>query len=220
MGLKESLDRAESNAKIRDEQIEEEKKVNLEEINRMAQKADEQGYTLIKKNNKNQANFTQNITDNLLIIIQNNHLKQNEWEFLITIQPLLEYQINAIMNKENNSFMTITEIAKFVNKSRESVSRTVSSLLKKGILFEFVNVDEIKEFNRSVTSRTLFLNPELFYAGDKNKIDSTLATLVSRYDRLEKNKIKLKWKVWRKKGDTFGKLYHRKTYLEFKKNKI
>src|SRR5699024_11696574 len=121
--------------------------------------------SLIKKNNKNQANFTQNITDNLLIIIQNNHLKQNEWEFLITIQPLLEYQINAIMNKENNSFMTITEIAKFVNKSRESVSRTVSSLLKKGILFEFVNVDEIKEFTRSVTSRTLFLNAELVYAG-------------------------------------------------------
>lgn len=215
--MKTSYLQAEKNSRMRDIEMENNKHIDLYTIQEIEEKADEQGYILIKKKNKNQANFTQNVTDNLQIIIQNKYLTEAELSFLISIQPLVEYQINAIMNQETNSFMTVSEIAQFLKKDRSGVSRIISSLLNKGILFEFVNVREIKKFKRSVSARTLFVNPELFYSGDKNKIDGTLATLVNENDVLEDNGIKLKWKVYRKQGHAFGRLYNRKTFLELKK---
>src|SRR5690625_1389092 len=220
--LQKSLKQADKNAKGRDLQMVEQQESlekGLEVIDEVEKQAEELGYIIIKKSNKNHSIFTQNISDNIEIIVRENYLRMNELGFLMSIQPLIEYQINAIMNKKTNSFMTVSELAQYLNRDRTGVSRTISSLLEKGILFEFVNVQEIKKFNRNVSSRTLFVNPELFYSGDRNKIDGTLATLVSEYDPLEKNGIKLDWKVWRKRGHSFGRLYSRKTYLEFKRNK-
>lgn len=220
--LQESLTRAEVKAREGDLKILEQREgleKNLEIIDEIEKQADELGYVLVKKSSKNHSIFTQNISDNIEIIVRENYLTMNELGFLMSIQPLIEYQINAIMNKETNSFMTVSEIAQYLKRDRTGVSRTISSLLEKGILFEFVNVQEIKKFNRNVSSRTLFVNPELFYSGDRNKIDGTLATLVSEYDQLENNGIKLDWKVWRKSGRSFGRLYSRKRYLEFKRNK-
>src|SRR5690625_7795831 len=99
--------------------------------------------------------------------------------------------------------MTINEIANKIKRDRAGVSRLISSMIEKGIIFEFVNARELKEFNRNVTSRTLFLNPELFYVGDRNKIDGKLATLVFENDILEKNNIKLDWKVYKYIRHTF-----------------
>ncbi|RKJ17837.1 MarR family transcriptional regulator, partial [Butyricicoccus sp. 1XD8-22] len=117
----------------------------------------------------------------------------SELTFLISIQSLIEFNVNAIADRETGQFMTISEIARYLNRNRSGVSTIIQSLIKKGILFEFVNVDEILEFNRNVSSRALFVNPELFYAGDRNKIDGTLTMLVSKYDKLEKNNILLEW---------------------------
>jgi len=220
--LQKSLKQADKNAKGRDLQMVEQQESmekGLEVIDEVEKQAEELGYIIIKKSNKNHSIFTQNISDNIEIIVRENYLTMNELGFLMSIQPLIEYQINAIMNKKTNSFMTVSELAQYLNRDRTGVSRTISSLLEKGILFEFVNVQEIKKFNRNVSSRTLFVNPELFYSGDRNKIDGTLATLVSEYDPLEKNGIKLVWKVWKKQDHSFGRLYSRKTYLEFKRNK-
>lgn len=221
MLLQDSLRQVERGARERDLQIAEQQdslEKGLKIVDEIEKQADELGYMLIKKSGKNHSIFTQNISDNIEIIVRENYLTMNELGFLMSIQPLIEYQINAIMNKETNSFMTVSEIAKYLRRDRTGVSRTISSLLEKGILFEFVNVQEIKKFNRNVSSRTLFVNPELFYSGDRNKIDGTLATLVSEYDQLENNGIKLDWKVWKKSGRSFGRLYSRKRYLEFKRN--
>lgn len=221
--LDQSLRKAEINAKKRDDKIREEKFIDLEVVNRVEEKANNLGYGLYKKKDKNRANFTQIINDNWDIIIRKNYLTNSELSFLISVQSLVEFNVNAIANRETGQFMTISEIARYLNKDRSGVSTTIQSLIKKGILFEFVNVDEIIEFNRSVTSRAIFMNPELFYAGDRNKIDGTLTMLVNKYDKLEKNKILLRWKVWRRAGEQFGKLYSRKTYLKLKKeakNKI
>lgn len=215
--LQRSLSEAESNAKKRDIEVENEKYVDIEVVNEMEERANKLGYGLYKIHNKNQAGFIQTIYENWDIVIRNQYLTNAELAFLISIQPLIEYQVNAIINKETGQFMTVSEIAKYMNKDRTGVSRIIQSLIRKGILFEFVNVEELREFNRNVTSRTLFVNPELFYAGDRNKIDGTLAMLVSQYDKLEKDGLLLSWKVWKKQGHTFGKLYRRKTYLEIKK---
>src|SRR5699024_10660333 len=172
----------------------------------MEEKAKEQGYLLIKKKNSNRANFSQVIHENIEPIVRQGYLSMNELGFLIAIQPFMEYQINAIMDKERNTFMTISDIASYLNRDRTGVSSIITTLLGKGILFEFVNIHDIKKFNRSISPRTLFVNPELFYSGDRNKVDGTLSTLVSNNDKLEKNNIKLNWKLWRKQGYSFGRL--------------
>lgn len=214
--MKQAMIRADQRARIRDSYLDNHQYIDLTPLKEIEKRAEDQGYMLIKKNDKNHATFTQNISDNIQIIVKHGYLTPHELAFLTSIQPLLEYQINAIMNKDTNKFMTISEIAKYLGRDRSGVSRNVSKLLEKGILFEFVNVQEIKQFKRNVSPRTLFVNPEIFYAGDRNKIDGTLATLVAENDQLEKNGIKLKWKVWRKQGNAFGRLYNRKTYLRFK----
>lgn len=217
--LKDSLDKAEQNARQRDQKVKDAKEINLESMNEVERRANEQGYTIIKTKAKNQANFIQTIEDNWDIIIQKNYLTNPELVFIISIQSLIEINVNAITDRETGQFMTVSEIAKYLNRTRSNVSRIIQSLLKKGILFEFVDAEEIKEFKRNVTARSIFVNPELFYAGDRNKIDGTLAMLVSKHDKLEKNKILLEWKVWKEKGHEHGRLYRRKTFLNFKNNK-
>lgn len=215
----EAIEEIEKRARLRDLEVEEQQNIDLGVVSQIEKQAEEQGYLLIKRNNKNRANFTQVIFENIDIIVKNGYLTMNELGFLMSIQPLLEFQINAIMDKETNAFMNISEIADYISKTRVQTSRIISALLDKGILFEFVNAKELKEFGRNVTSRTLFLNPELFYSGDRNKIDGTLSTLVFEYDSIEKNGIKLDWKVLRKKGESFGRLYRRNTYLKEVGNK-
>lgn len=213
--IKRSLDEAEKKARTRDFDNE----IDVNTVNEIEEKANERGFGLYKKRVQNRANFTQVIYENLDVIVKSSYLSMNELGFLMSLQPLIEYQINAIMDKEKDTFMTVSAIAKYIGVSRVHASRIIQELLNKGILFEFVNVREIKKFNRNVSPRTLFVNPELFYAGDRNKIDATLATLVNEYDVLEDEGIKLRWKVYRKSGYTFGKLYNRRTYLEYKRNR-
>jgi len=217
--LKKGMEKAESGARVRDKVVEEESLVDLGIVDEMEQRANDIGYGLYKKTNKNQASFTQTINDNWDILIRKGYLTSSELTFLISITALIEINVNAVADRETGQFMTVSEIADYLNRARPNTSKIIQSLIKKGILFEFVNVDEIKEFNRNVTSRSLFINPELIYAGDRNKIDGTLAMLVTKYDKLEKNKLLLDWKVWRKSGERFGRLYRRKTYLKMKRNK-
>lgn len=219
MILKKSIENAEKNARIRDAEIDREKFIDLKTVSEIEEKANKLGYGLYKIKDVNQASFTQIISDNWDIIIRSNYLTTSELSFLISIQSLIQFHTNAIVDKETGEFMTVSEIARYLNRNRSGVSQTIQSLISKGVLFEFVNVDEIKQFNRNVTARTLFMNPELFYAGDRNRIDGTLALLVCEYDKLEKNGIRLEWKVMKKPNEQFGKLYKRKTYLEAKKKR-
>lgn len=214
--LKKNLCKAEIKAKERDEKINEQNLIDLETVNEIEEKANKLGYGLYKKKDKNSASFTQTINDNWDIIVRSKYLTGGEMTFLISIQSLIEFNTNAIADRETGQFMNISEIAKYLNKNRSGVSSTIQTLLNKGILFEFVNADELLEYNRNVTSRAIFVNPELFYAGDRNKIDGTLTMLVSKYDKLERNGILLEWKVWKKPGASHGRLYNRKTYLKLK----
>ena len=54
------------------------------------------------------------------------------------------------------------------------------------------------------------MNPEIIYAGDRNRINATLSKLVIEFDKLERKKVLLMWKLWIKNGEEFGRLYHQK----------
>lgn len=215
--LRNSLNQAELSARKRDQEIRERNTIDLSAVNDINSKAEKLGFSLYRKKDKNRALFTQVIDDNLNILIKNKYLSTREFGFLMCIQPLIEFQTNTITDRESGRFMTITDIANYLNRDRSGFSRMVKSLTQKGVIFEFVDIEEIKQYNRNLSPRTLFVNPEIMYKGNRNEIDGSLVKLVSHYDKMEKNNVLLQWKVFKKPNEKYGKLYHRKTYLRLRK---
>ena len=215
MYLKDNLDSAEKKAKLRENKT----VVDLVSVANEERKANEQGYGLYKLEQKNKATFVQGIKDNLDVLIRTEYLTNAELGFLFSLSPLVEFHSNAVTDQETGQFMTVSDIAKYLKRDRTGISSTIQSLLEKGILLEIVDSQEIKEHKRSVTRRPIFMNPEIIYAGDRNRINATLSKLVIEFDKLERKKVLLMWKLWIKNGEEFGRLFTRKSYLEFKKKK-
>ncbi|MFC3041624.1 hypothetical protein ACFOGI_15360 [Virgibacillus xinjiangensis] len=213
MNRKNDFQQAEHQARRRDAQ----NHIDLTTISLEENKANEQGYGLFKLKKKNHAPFCQAIQENLDTVIKSKLLTNSEIGLLLSLMPLVQLHSNAIIDRESNEFMSISNIARYLDRERTSTSKLISRLLQKGMLFEFANVQEIKEYKRSVTQRPLFMNPEIIYSGDRNRINATLSRLVMEFDRLERKKVHLPWKLWLKNGSEFGRLYRRKTYLQLKK---
>ncbi|GAB3051209.1 hypothetical protein [Virgibacillus ainsalahensis] len=213
MSNHEAFKKATHHAKRRDLQSD----IDLTTISQEEEKANEKGYGLFKLKQKNNAHFCQAIQENLDMVIKSKHLTNSEIGLLLSLMPLVQLHSNAIIERETNEFMSISKIARYLDRERTATSKIISRLLQKGMLFEFVNVQEIKEHKRSITQRPLFMNPEIIYSGDRNRINATLSRLVMEFDRLERKKVYLPWKLWLKNGSEFGRLYRRKTYLQFKK---
>ncbi|WP_193065505.1 hypothetical protein [Oceanobacillus oncorhynchi] len=186
---------------------------DLSDINDLEQRAHAQGFGIYKINQKNKAVFTQTINDNLETLISSEHLTNAEYTFLFLLMPFVELHSNAIVNADGQ-FMSISQLAATLKRERTRTSKTVSQLLEKGIIFEFVNAQEIKKYKRNISQRPLFLNPEIIFRGDRNRVNATLTRLIMQFDILEAAGIKLKWKLYIRSGEEYGKLYTRKTYLK------
>lgn len=149
--LNNHLKRAEFNAKQRDQQS----SINLDSVNLENQKATEQGYGLFKLKKPNKAVFTQTINDNLEILLDQQYLTNSELGLIFSLMPFIELHSNAIVN-DKNQFMTVSEMAIKLKRERTRTSKTITQLVKKGVLFEFVNAQEIREF-KTVYPKDLFL---------------------------------------------------------------
>lgn len=191
-------------------------KIDLDAVAKEERKANAIGYTLYKINPKNKASFVQIIKENLFQLVETKYLSNAELGFIFSLTPLIEMHTNALARPDNGQFFTITEIANFLGRDLSGTSKSINKLIEKGILYEFVDVNEIKKYRRLVSQRPIFMNPEIVYCGDRNKIDATLCRLVINADHLEKQGIKLEWKVWLQPNDKHGRLYRRKTYLKYK----
>lgn len=196
--------------------LEAEIEVNLSEVTRKELIANEHGFALHKIKKVNKATFVQIIKENLDILIQKKYLTNAELGFVLSILPLIEMNSNGIVNDEGQ-FLTVSEIARYLDRNVSNTSTMINKLIEKGIIYEFVDAYELRQFKRSVTQRPFFINPEIVYCGDRNKINATLSRLIITYDRLEKKKILLNWKLWIHSNEEYGKLYRRKTYLGYKK---
>lgn len=194
------------------------KPVNLAEVNEQEKNANERGYGLYKIKDVNKAPFGQTISDNIDILRQHNYLTGGEKIFLFDVNPLIEMNSNGLVNRNNGKFMTVSGIAKYMKKSVPGISTVVNQLIKKGVLYELTNTQELKLFGRVITQRPLFMNPEIIYKGNRNKVNATLSRLAMNLDPFERQKILLKWKIWIPPNGEYGKLYERKTYLKYQKN--
>lgn len=194
-----------------------EKNINLAEVNKQEKAANERGYGLYKIKDTNKAPFGQLISDNIDTLNQHDYLSGGDKIFLFDVEPLVEMHSNGLVHRETGAFMTISDIARYLRKNVSRTSTTVNRLINKGILYELTNTQELKQFGRSVTQRPLFLNPEIIFKGNRNKINATLSRLAVNLDPFEKQRIYLSWKLWIRPNEESGRLYRRKSYLKYRK---
>ncbi|MDY7989804.1 hypothetical protein UY286_05220 [Paenibacillus polymyxa] len=214
MKLKQTLQRAELEAKRRLE-------IDLNAVNMEDAKANEQGFMIIRKKQKaaNQTRFSQTIDLNISYLCQAQYLTSAEFSFIFTLAPMLKIGVNAIVDPQTGQYCSVSEIGTFLKRSRQKTSEMISDLIKKGIMYEFANVHELKIHGRHVTRRPFFLNPEILCCGDKNKLESGITQLMVHYNILEKAGIKLPIKAIVEPHGKYGKLVKRKVFLEIQKKR-
>ena len=167
----------------------------LEEAERAERRANERNFMLIRRRQKNNARFSQIISENFFCLTQHEYMTGAEKALLIDLLSLLELGTNAIVHPDQGRFCTITEIAELLKREVRSVRRLISPMIEKGVIYELVDPSEIKEYGRVITERPLYVNPEIAYAGDRDKINAVLARQVLQYDHIKRNKIDLPWKL-------------------------
>ncbi|ALP37950.1 hypothetical protein ASL14_18940 [Paenibacillus sp. IHB B 3084] len=212
MKLKRTLQQAELEAKRRSE-------IDLNAVNMEDAKANEQGFMIVRKKQKaaNQTRFSQTIDLNISYLCQSQYLSSAEFSFVFTLAPMLKIGVNAIVDPQTGQYCSVSEIASFLKRSRQKTSEMISTLIEKGIMYEFANVHELKIHGRHVTRRPFFLNPEILCCGDKSKLESGITQLMIHYNILEKAGIKLPIKAVLEPHSRYGKLVRRKTFLELQK---
>lgn len=205
-----------------------EKVVNLPLVDREEAKAQAMTprHTIVKVREKNRARFTQLINENVEYLVERRYLSTAELGFLSVLATAVEMHSNALVERipddegegyvSTGQYLTVTQIARKAGCSVRWANRMVNELIRKGILYELVDTESLKAHGRAVEERPLFMNPEIFFAGDKNRINATLCRIVLNADHLERKGMKLPWKLWLKEDAEYGRLYRRKTYLKYR----
>lgn len=220
MSLQKLFEDAEKNARIRDLKNNKEMEINLSIVAEQEKKANALGFGLYKIKKTNKIPFIQLLDQNTDMLLKHGYITLSDLGFLSGIARYIEIGTNAIKNPDTKQYMNLSELACILNLQRETVSRRVNKLIEKGIIFELVSKKELKMNKRIVSNRPLFVNPEIFYKGDKNQISPMLCDMVMESDVIERNKIPLPYKVWHDSSEKFGKFYTRRTYLNKIKNRI
>lgn len=197
LNLKTALDKAEVKARQRDQ-------IDLEIMNMQERKANEHGYTIIKARQRHPAKFVQAIVENIELLISQVYLTTSEKAFIFDLMPFVQMNTHAIVDPHTGQFFSVSELARRLSRSRPKTSVLIEGLIRKGVMFEFVNVLELKNYGRSVTERPFFITPEIICSGDKNKIDAGIAELIIHHSVLKK--MNLPWKLVREVNGKYGKL--------------
>ncbi|KEK21620.1 hypothetical protein [Bacillus gaemokensis] len=178
---------AEKKAKARDSKIdsiydqlqaggysEEEKAMLLQLLSKAT--GGEEYFIAKKKKPTDRVRFVQIIMDNMEYLNRIGYFTNAEQAFLLQISSYLEFKTNVIIEKSNSdneieiNAATPSYLAEKVGKTRESVSKTMNSLLKKGIL-GVAEAGMATDDGRVCTSRTWFVNPNIMCCSPKDSID-------------------------------------------------
>ncbi|MED1303728.1 MarR family transcriptional regulator [Bacillus pacificus] len=129
-----------------------------------------------KKKPTDRVRFVQIIMDNMEYLNRIGYFTNAEQAFLLQISSYLEFKTNVIIEKSNGdneidtNAATPSYLAEKLGKTRESVSKTMNSLLKKGIL-GVAEAGMTTDDGRICTSRTWFVNPNIMCCSPKDSID-------------------------------------------------
>ncbi|MEH7456202.1 MarR family transcriptional regulator [Bacillus sp. JJ1127] len=178
---------AEKKAKLRDSKIdsiydqlqaggysEEEKAMLLQLLSKAT--GGEEYFIAKKKKPTDRVRFVQIIMDNMEYLNRIGYFTNAEQAFLLQISSYLEFKTNVIIEKSNSdneietNAATPSYLAEKLGKTRESVSKTMNSLLKKGVL-GVAEAGMTTDDGRICTSRTWFVNPNIMCCSPKDSID-------------------------------------------------
>ncbi|MEC5308463.1 MarR family transcriptional regulator [Bacillus thuringiensis] len=178
---------AEKKAKLRDRKIdsiydqlqaggysEDEKAMLLQLLSKAT--GGEEYFIAKKKKPTDRVRFVQIIMDNMEYLNGIGYFTNAEQAFLLQISSYLEFKTNVIIEKNNNdneidtNAATPSYLAEKLGKTRESVSKTMNSLLKKGVL-GVAEAGMTTDDGRICTSRTWFVNPNIMCCSPKDSVD-------------------------------------------------
>lgn len=207
---------------LKSKEIQEEIQETISKGKSLAEQYNYNVYTTSKEAN-NRAKFSQLIKENMQYILNRHpdYLTTAEYATLNKLICMTNKYYNKIVNhekrtgygyKSNAQNANITEIANFIGESRSNLSKKISSLKKKGFIFEDKNQIIEDDKHRKTNAVALFINPEICYTGDRNNIYGELCRFIKENDILESNNIKLPWKCWIDQNGKNGVLYKRNTY--------
>ncbi|GAB6743585.1 hypothetical protein bcgnr5412_59060 [Bacillus cereus] len=201
------LVKADKKAKIRDAKIdsiyeqlqaggysEEEKAMLLQLLSKAT--GGEEYFIGKKKKPMDRVRFVQIIMDNMEYLNRLGYFTNAEQAFLLQISSYLEFKTNVIIEKNNGdneidtNAATPSYLAEKLGKTRESVSKTMNSLLKKGVL-GVAEAGMTTDDGRICTSRTWFVNPNIMCCSPKDSVD-----------RATQHIFKKSLKNFKVKGDT------------------
>ena len=133
-------------------------------------------YIGTKRSPQSKVRFAQHLQENLGFLNKQEYLSSKEKVFLSDVIPYIAFSSNCIVLdiKEKNPVpANITEISRLINSNRSNTSTTVNSLVKKGILAKAESGIE----GNNVKAYSLFVNPHIIFAGDKDKVPEHLQVM-------------------------------------------
>ncbi|MED4292784.1 Rep protein [Priestia megaterium] len=190
--LRNSLNKAEQNARKRDFEKNGEARLKAEELKKslldqLKELTGEEHYVGTSKDPFAGEPFNQTMHRNLDLLNRIGYLNQAEGDFLFRIQAYLEFKSNVIICREDKfkkkrknvveddfelpKAATVSEIAEMIGKSRRQTSEIMNSLKQKEILLNPEGAGQVSENGRTVSPRTWIVNPYIMIcAPRKNEV--------------------------------------------------
>lgn len=192
---KSSVDFREAEKKARLRDIENGKVLTDEELqqaNDLQAKANAGKMKLVPERRvKNKAKFAQLIQDNIHYLDEINYLDNKEIVFLWKISKKIGFLSNCIVDdihKKNQTPLTQTQISEALNRTKNNVNPIIKSLIDKGIIARAESGLE----DNNVRSYSLFVNPNILFAGDRDDVNLTLQAMFKKVPKeLKKLPIRL-----------------------------
>jgi hypothetical protein len=142
----------------------------------LSQATGKEVYIGTKRARQSKVRFAQTLQENLGYLNKREYLTGREKIFLNDIVPYIAFSSNCIVGdiKAKNPIpANITEIADMIGSDRSNTSKVINSLVKKGILFKGESGIE----GNNAKAYAIFVNPHVFYAGDKDSVNEALQVM-------------------------------------------
>lgn len=178
---------AERNARKRD--LEQDKEKFIEQHNGIDEETFKQAMSIIskatgknlyvgtKRSPQSKVKFVQFIQDNWDYALETNFFTDEEMLFLLRIQRFLQFKSNCIVDDIHSRSavpMTQKQIAERLGTSSPKISRIVNGLVEKGVI---VKANGHKPEGVKARTYALFINPNIIYSGERDKVEETLKAL-------------------------------------------
>ncbi|MDA1569853.1 MarR family transcriptional regulator [Bacillus cereus] len=178
---------AEQKAKERDLEIEKQK--FIEEHNGVDQGEVEKAFKILskvtggkeiyigtKRSPQSKVRFAQILQNNYEFLREKGYFTAKEKAFLMDIVSLIAFNSNCIVEdvrSKNSVPLNVSGLAKKIGLTRANTSLSVNSLVKKGILAKAESGIE----GANAKAYSLFVNPHIIYAGDKENVNEALKAM-------------------------------------------